>query len=96
VSFPKTALRQLSWQCNHERTGNYRAGNGVALPLPPAGVIEQAITHSSQAREQESQQTGENKYRVNDNEQLEFLGDAILALGYQRRAVPAVSAVSRG
>jgi len=44
------------------------------------GVIEQAITHSSQAREQESQQAGENKYRVNDNEQLEFLGDAILAL----------------
>src|ERR1700721_1507495 len=44
------------------------------------GVSEQAITHSSQAREQESQQAGENKYRVNDNEQLEFLGDAILAL----------------
>src|SRR6202167_3046456 len=43
-------------------------------------VIEQALTHSSQAREQESQQLGENKYRVNDNEQLEFLGDAILAL----------------
>src|ERR1700721_434604 len=44
------------------------------------GVIEQAITHSSQAREQESQQAGDSKYRVNDNEQLEFLGDAILAL----------------
>src|SRR5208283_1200800 len=44
------------------------------------GVIEQAITHSSQAREQESQQSGDNKYKVNDNEQLEFLGDAILAL----------------
>src|ERR1700691_1392074 len=43
-------------------------------------VIEQALTHSSQAREQESQQAGESKYRVNDNEQLEFLGDAILAL----------------
>jgi ribonuclease-3 len=43
-------------------------------------VVEQAITHSSQAREQESQQAGENKYRVNDNEQLEFLGDAILGL----------------
>jgi ribonuclease-3 len=42
-------------------------------------VIEQALTHSSQAREQESQQPGE-KYRVNDNEQLEFLGDAILSL----------------
>jgi ribonuclease-3 len=43
-------------------------------------VIEQAITHSSQAREQESQQSGENKYTVHDNEQLEFLGDAILSL----------------
>jgi ribonuclease III len=43
-------------------------------------VIEQALTHSSQAREQESQQAGENKFRVSDNEQLEFLGDAILAL----------------
>ncbi len=44
------------------------------------GVIEQAITHSSQAREQESQQSGDNKYKVSDNEQLEFLGDANLAL----------------
>jgi ribonuclease-3 len=43
-------------------------------------VIEQAVTHSSQAREQESQQAGDSKYAVNDNEQLEFLGDAILAL----------------
>jgi ribonuclease III len=44
------------------------------------GVIEQAITHSSQAREQEAQQIGESKYKVADNEQLEFLGDAVLAL----------------
>jgi ribonuclease III len=44
------------------------------------GVIEQAITHSSQAREAEAQQAGENKYKVHDNEQLEFLGDAVLAL----------------
>jgi len=43
-------------------------------------VIEQALTHSSQAREQESQQAGETRHRVNDNEQLEFLGDAILSL----------------
>ena len=35
-------------------------------------VIEQALTHSSQAREQESQQAGENKYRVNDNEHWSF------------------------
>ena len=44
-------------------------------------VIEQAVTHSSQAREQESQQAAaDNKYKVSDNEQLEFLGDAVLAL----------------
>src|SRR6202795_1166015 len=43
-------------------------------------VIEQAVTHSSQAREQESQQAGEGKYQVSDNEQLEFLGDAVLSL----------------
>jgi ribonuclease III len=43
-------------------------------------VIEQAVTHSSQAREQEAQRSGENKYKVNDNEQLEFLGDAVLSL----------------
>jgi ribonuclease-3 len=43
-------------------------------------VIEQAVTHSSQAREQEAQQAGEGKYRVSDNEQMEFLGDAVLAL----------------
>jgi ribonuclease III len=43
-------------------------------------IIEQAVTHSSQAREQESQRTGEHKYKVSDNEQLEFLGDAVLSL----------------
>ena len=43
-------------------------------------IIEQAVTHSSQAREQESQRAGEHKYKVNDNEQLEFLGDAVLSL----------------
>jgi ribonuclease-3 len=43
-------------------------------------VVEQALTHSSQAREQESQQAGDSKYKVSDNEQLEFLGDAVLSL----------------
>ena len=47
-------------------------------------VIEQAVTHSSQAREQEAQQAaqlaGESKYKVSDNEQMEFLGDSVLAL----------------
>src|SRR5215468_1202061 len=42
-------------------------------------LLVQALTHSSQAREMESAQGGEGK-RVADNEQLEFLGDAVLAL----------------
>lgn len=43
-------------------------------------VIEQALTHSSQAREQEAQQAGDSRYKVSDNEQLEFLGDTVLSL----------------
>lgn len=54
--------------------------NALGYHFHRRGVIEQAVTHSSQARELESQQPGEVKTRVNDNEQLEFLGDAILAL----------------
>lgn len=42
-------------------------------------LIELALTHSSQAREQESAQVG-GTVRVGDNEQLEFLGDAVLGL----------------
>jgi ribonuclease-3 len=41
------------------------------------GLLEQALTHSSQARELEALQPGESG-SVGDNEQLEFLGDAIL------------------
>lgn len=40
-------------------------------------LLEQALTHSSQARELESLQ-GAGGPRVEDNEQLEFLGDAVL------------------
>jgi ribonuclease III len=43
-------------------------------------LLVQALTHSSQAREAESQTAGDAKYQVQDNEQLEFLGDAILSL----------------
>src|SRR6202795_824881 len=42
-------------------------------------LLEQALTHSSQARELESVQTNAST-RVGDNEQLEFLGDAVLGL----------------
>jgi ribonuclease III len=40
-------------------------------------LLAQALTHSSQARELESLQA---QTRVGDNEQLEFLGDAVLGL----------------
>jgi ribonuclease-3 len=43
-------------------------------------LLEQALTHSSQAREIESTQPPEFLKRVGDNEQLEFLGDAVLGL----------------
>jgi ribonuclease-3 len=42
-------------------------------------LLEQALTHSSQAREVESALPPSNK-RAGDNEQLEFLGDAVLGL----------------
>jgi ribonuclease-3 len=42
-------------------------------------LLEQALTHSSQARELESLQT-QTSTRVGDNEQLEFLGDAVLGV----------------
>lgn len=42
-------------------------------------LLERALTHSSQARELESAQA-QMPTRVEDNEQLEFLGDAVLGL----------------
>jgi len=53
---------------------------GLSYHFRRRAVLEQAVTHSSQAREQEAQRAGENKYQVSDNEQLEFLGDSVLAL----------------
>lgn len=44
------------------------------------GLLTQALTHSSQAREMDSQASGESTRRAQDNEQLEFLGDSILSL----------------
>ena len=41
-------------------------------------LLDQALTHTSQAREQESQNAA--AVPVGDNEQLEFLGDAVLSL----------------
>jgi ribonuclease-3 len=44
-------------------------------------LVEQALTHSSFAREEESQHLAKGKeISVGDNEQLEFLGDAVLGL----------------
>ena len=45
------------------------------------GLLELALTHSSFARESESQQSAKgDEVEVGDNEQLEFLGDAVLGL----------------
>jgi len=52
---------------------------GLGYHFRRRAVIEQAVTHSSQARELEAQQA-DDKYNVSDNEQLEFLGDSVLAL----------------
>jgi ribonuclease-3 len=43
-------------------------------------LIEQALTHSSQAREVEALGTSGSSPRTGDNELLEFLGDAVLGL----------------
>jgi len=42
-------------------------------------LLQQALTHSSQAREMEAQRP-DSAERTGDNEQLEFLGDAVLGL----------------
>jgi len=44
-----------------------------------SGLLQQALTHSSQAREAEAARPGGTE-RAKDNEQLEFLGDAVLGL----------------
>jgi ribonuclease III len=43
-------------------------------------LIDQALTHTSQAREREALQLPNVAARVGDNEQMEFLGDAVLSL----------------
>src|SRR5947209_18930020 len=43
-------------------------------------LIHQALTHTSQARELESLQPSGPSVRFGDNEQMEFLGDAVLGL----------------
>src|SRR6201988_4358120 len=53
---------------------------GIGYHFRRRAMIEQAVTHRSQAREIEAQQAAEAKYQVSDNEQLEFLGDAVLSL----------------
>ena len=54
-----------------------RSCRSSGIPLPAAELLEQALTHSSQARELEALQAAGGP-RVGDNEQLEFLGDAVL------------------
>jgi ribonuclease-3 len=87
VRFPKRPLSDLTKRCACETSSQFMKEREIAALEQGLGyhfrrraVIEQAVTHSSQAREQESQQAGESKYKVSDNEQLEFLGDAVLGL----------------
>jgi ribonuclease-3 len=49
----------------------------LAYRFQRAELLEQALTHSSQARELEALQA-RRRGAVGDNEQLEFLGDAVL------------------
>lgn len=51
----------------------------LGYPFQRPALLEQALTHSSHARELESAQPHQER-RVGDNEQLEFLGDAVLGL----------------
>jgi ribonuclease-3 len=50
---------------------------GLGYQFQRPELLEQALTHSSQARELEALQAAGGP-RVGDNEQLEFLGDAVL------------------
>jgi ribonuclease-3 len=43
-------------------------------------LLQQALTHSSQARELDAQRPAPTNAKAADNEQLEFLGDSVLAL----------------
>ena len=59
---------------------------GLGYQFQRPELLEQALTHSSQARELEALQAAGGP-RVGDNEQLEFLGDAVLGLILSRLAV---------
>jgi ribonuclease-3 len=49
--------------------------DAIGYRFERAALLEQALTHTSHAREQEAAEAGTS---VPDNEQLEFLGDAVL------------------
>ena len=55
-------------------------------------LLVQALTHSSLARERESQGAGPQR----DNEQLEFLGDAVLSLAASLALIDRYPAYSEG
>ena len=64
VTSPSSELSKLEHALGHE--------------FSSPKLLQQAVTHSSQAREIEAQRAGAE--RAEDNEQLEFLGDAVLSL----------------
>ncbi|HEV2698862.1 MAG TPA: ribonuclease III domain-containing protein, partial [Terriglobales bacterium] len=53
--------------------------NAIEYSFVRSELLQQALTHSSQAREAEALRPGSAEL-TGDNEQLEFLGDAVLGL----------------
>ena len=65
----------------YERTGNHGVWNWDWGITSGAGRSLSRRSRTARRRgSMEAQQAGESKYKVSDNEQLEFLGDAVLAL----------------
>ena len=65
---------------NHEATDIRALEDSLGYHFQRQELIEQALTHSSQAREVEALGATEPSARRGDNEMLEFLGDAVLGL----------------
>ena len=70
-----------------------QAGLGYQFQRPE--LLEQALTHSSQARELEALQAAGGP-RVGDNEQMEFLGDAVLGFVTTEELYNRLPTFSRG
>jgi ribonuclease III len=69
------------WECHRMKAREIAAlESALGYHFRRPELIDQALTHTSQAREREALQLSATAARVGDNEQMEFLGDAILGL----------------